>query len=429
VAEGPDAAGLPQADILVEGAAQVLTMPPEGGLGVIEQGVVAIGGGRVMAVGDRAVVRAAARLEGAEVVRLEGGVLAPGYVDSHTHVVFGGSRVAEYVAAVARDSEALLRLMDAGQTGILATVDATRTTPVDELLAQSLARVREMLRLGTTTIESKSGYGLERATEIAQLEVNRRLTELVPVRIVSTFLGAHAVPRDIRRDRYIDWLTAELIPEVAERRLATFCDVYCDVGYYTATETRRILEAGEGAGLRPKIHIDAYSHTGGAQVAADLAAVSADHLDYTTAAEAEEMAAAGVTGVLMPGLDFAVGHTKPFDARMLAASGLPLALATDICPGCWMPSMTLVIQLACRSHHLSVEEAIRASTIGGARALGLEREVGSLQPGFAADLQAWDLPDYRHLAYRLGSDPVRLVIRGGRVVVDRRGEGADGGQP
>jgi imidazolonepropionase len=157
-------------------------------------------------------------------------------------------------------------------------------------------------------------------------------------------------------------------------------------------------------------------------VAADLRAVSADHLDYTTSSEATTMAAAGVTGVLMPGLDFAVGHQRPFDARMLLSSGLPIALATDICPGCWMPSMVLVIQLACRLHGMSVEEAIRAATWGGASALGIEDLVGSLAPGYVADLQVWDLPDYRHLAYRLGSDPVRLVVVDGRVVVDRRDE-------
>jgi len=410
----------PRADLVVTGATEVLTVPPEGGLGVVPHGEVAISSGTVVAVGTRGTLAGTVELDGARVIELDGGVVAPGYVDAHTHVVFGGSRVAEYAARVARDAGALAGLREAAEAGIPATVAATRSTPVDELVGSAGARLAEMIEHGTTTVESKSGYGLTTAAEIALLEVNRALAARVPVRVVSTFLGAHDVPAGSSRAAYVSLVVGEMIPEVASRGLAAFCDVYCDAGYFDAHDARRILEAGVLAGLRPKIHLDAYSQTGAAAVAADLGVVSADHLNELTIADAATLARAGVVGVGLPGLDFAVGHDRPVDLPGLRAAGMEVALATDICPACWMTSMTLVLQLACRRHGLPIDVAIRAATRGGALALGLGDEIGSLTPGYAADLQAWDVPDHRHLAYRLGSNPVVLVVHDGAVVVDRR---------
>lgn len=410
----------PRADLLVEGATEVLTMPAGGGLGIVTNAVVAIGDGYVLGVGDRSTIERAIDISSAQVVQLDGGVVAPGYVDAHTHVVFGGSRIDEYAASVAHDDETLDRLRVAGSTGILATVAATRRASEAELVAQAAARLREMLEHGTTTVESKSGYGLSTATEVAILTANRVLDRQLPMRVVSTFLGAHAVAPGMTKAAYLDLLVDEMIPAVAEDQSATFCDVYCDEGYFSTNEAERILTAGRAAGMRPKIHLDAYSNTGAAAMAARLGAVSADHLNYTTRADAEQLAEAGVVGVVMPGLDLAVAHGRPFDALGLVDAGMTLALATDVCPGCWLTSMTLIVQLACRSYGLTIEMAIRAATFGGAAALGRAGEIGSLEPGCRADLQVWALPDHRHLAYRLGSNPVAMVMVGGHVVVDRR---------
>jgi imidazolonepropionase len=247
------------------------------------------------------------------------------------------------------------------------------------------------------------------------LDVNRRLQEMQPVDIISTFLGAHEFPPDVPRARYIDSVIHEMIPRVAAEGLATFCDVYCDDGYYTVEESRRILEAGRAAGLGLKIHTDAYSDIGGADLAAELGVVSADHLNYTSRDAMRRLAAAGVTGVVMPLLDFAVRHPRPFDAAALFDSRLTLALATDLCPGCWAESMQLVMAYACRQYGFSPEEALLAATVGGATALGLQADRGALQAGMRADLQIWNLPTVEDVIYRLGHNAVETVIAGGRV--------------
>jgi imidazolonepropionase len=207
----------------------------------------------------------------------------------------------------------------------------------------------------------------------------------------------------------------EMTPRVAEEGLAEFCDVYCDEGYYTVEESRRILEASLQVGLKAKIHVDAYANIGGAAMAAELGAVSADHLNYTDRASMQKLAEAGVVGVVMPGLDFAVGHPRPFDARALLAEGMTLALATDLCPGCWLESMQLVMQLACRLYQFSPAEALYAATVGAARSLALGHDRGSLEPGKLADIQIWDLPTFEDVIYRLGNNAVEMVIKRGKV--------------
>jgi imidazolonepropionase len=205
-----------------------------------------------------------------------------------------------------------------------------------------------------------------------------------------------------------------MIPRVAEAGLAEFCDVYCDDGYYTVAETRRILEAGLAAGLKPKIHVDAYADIGGSALAVELPVVSADHLNYTGRAAMRAYAEAGLVGVVMPGLDFAVRHPRPFDARAMFAEGMTLALATDLCPGCWLESMQLVMQLACRLYAFSPEEALLAATVGAAQALGLA-DRGMLASGKLADIQVWDLPSFEDVIYRLGNNAVTMVIKRGKV--------------
>ncbi|MCS6910810.1 MAG: amidohydrolase family protein, partial [Anaerolineales bacterium] len=220
---------------------------------------------------------------------------------------------------------------------------------------------------------------------------------------------------EIPRERYVDLVIHEMLPRVAEEKLAEFCDVYCDEGYYTPEQTRRILEAGRAHGLKLKAHVDQYSALGGSELCAELGVVSADHLNYTERPTMQRLAQAGVVGVLMPLIDFAVKHPRPFDARAMLAEGMTIALATDLCPGGWVESMFLVMQFACRQHGLSPEEALLAATRGGARACALT-DRGTLAPGQLADIQLWDTPTFEDVIYRIGYNPVTTVLKRGQVV-------------
>lgn len=405
----------PKIDLILRGAGEVLTCVPAAynPLGRVRGAVVAIAGERIAAIAPQAELELAWDTLGAREIDLDGKIVAPGFVDCHTHLVFGGSRAQEYAARLTHTAQEVAAL--GIPTGIQATVSMTRASSQDVLLEQALQPLQRMFRCGTTTVESKSGYGLNIEKELELLQINRMLQQMQPVDLVSTFLGAHDFPKDVPRQRYLADLVGEMIPRVAEDGLAEFCDVYCDDGYYTVDETRRILEEGKKYGLKPKLHVDAYANIGGCELAVDLEAVSADHLNYTSRGEMRRLAAAGVVGVVMPGLDFAVGHPHPFDARTLLAEGLTLGLASDFCPGCWMVSMQLVMQLACRLYQLSPEEALYAATAGAAQAVGLAAECGSLEPGKLADIQVWDLPTYEDLIYRLGNNAVSMVVKRGQV--------------
>ncbi|MDN5789867.1 MAG: imidazolonepropionase [Micrococcales bacterium] len=394
-------------DLLVTGGAEVLTCAADapdliGSAG----GGVAIDDGVIVAVGD--ISSYAAEL----VLDARGGLVMPGFVDAHTHVVFGGSRAQEYAARVAG-----LEPPAGAVVGITGTMASTRAAGRTALEEQAGARLREMIEHGTTTVESKSGYGLDIDTEVATLEANRALQQRLPVDIVSTFLGAHAFPPGAEHTAYVEQVV-DLAARVGAGGLADFCDVYCDEGYFDLAQSERILRAGLDAGLPPKVHLDAYSHTGAAALAAELGATSVDHLNFTTDAELARLAAAGVAGVYMPCLDYAVGHPRPLDPRRVVEAGMELALATDICPGCWTTSMQLAIQMGCRAGGLSVPQALRAATLGAAASLGREGRIGSLEVGKQADLIVLDVPSHEEIAYRLGRNNVTTVIRRGEVVHD-----------
>lgn len=408
---------LPTADLLVSGASELLTCAgdsgPGTGLGRIPGGVVAIVEDRVIAVGPESEVRRAVILEGARVLDAEGGVVAPGFVDAHTHLVFGGTRMREYASRLTRTREETEAL--GIPVGILATVEATRRASREELAEAARPRLDEMLAHGATTVESKSGYGLTTADEIKLLEVNRLLDADHPMDLVSTFMGAHDIPPGRSRERYVDEVVAEQIPEVARLELARFCDVFCDGGWFTPEDAVRVLEAGAEAGMAPKIHAEQYTRTGGAAVAAGLGCTSADHLNYATQADLEALAEAGVTAVLMPLIDFAVKHPRPIDARRWKEAALTVGLGTDLCPGGYAASMPLAVQFACRVNGLSPEEAFVAATKGAATACGLF-DRGRLETGALADLQLWDVTSLEEMVYRIGHNPVRTVIKRGKVV-------------
>ena len=415
----------PRADLLIHGAAELITCSETAGdpLGRIPGGAVAVSAGKILATGRREVLEKSIDFSGAELIDASGRIVAPGFVDCHTHLVFGKSRVKEYAMKMTRTAEEIEA--EGLTTGIPASIVMTRETGEEELFSAALDRLKRMLRHGTTTVESKSGYGITWSDEHKMLLVNRRLAESQPVEVVSTFLGAHDFPPEIdrsdesQRTQYIDQLTREMIPRVAEEHLAEFCDVYCDTGYYTAAEAETVLRAGMDNGLLPRIHTDAYANIGGSTLAADLPAVTADHLNYPSPREMTRMADSGVIGVVLPALDFAVSHPDPFDARALIGSGMTLALGTNLNPGNWTESMQIVMQLACRVHRMSPEEAMLAATVGAARAIRRSDRIGRLAEGYQADIQIWGLPTFEDIVYRIGTNGVWRVIKNGEIVVRR----------
>ncbi|WP_066295846.1 imidazolonepropionase [Bacillus sp. FJAT-29937] len=405
-------------DIVISNASEVITCIGEGmeEIGVLTNTWIAIKDEKIVGVGTEAEVKSNFDLEESSFIDAKGKVVAPGFVDSHTHLVFYGTRVEEYAAKLTGKPEKLQQLKIT--TGPSRTVELTRNEPEEELFQQSKKRVMTMLEHGITTIESKSGYGLTTDSEIKILEVGRRLDNETPLDVLNTFLGAHGFPEDLTKSEYLDVIVNDMIPKVGEQGLAEFCDVWCDEGYFTAEESEIVLKAGLKYGMKPKIHADAYSYIGGSDLAAEMKMVSIDHLNYTPEEVMEKLAEAKVTGVLMPALDFAVGHKRPFDARQMLDKGMEIALATDLCPACYTESMQFVINLACRLYKFSVEEAIKAATYGGARALDLD-DRGVIQEGKLADLQIWDVPTYKHIAYELGTNIVETVIKKGKVVISR----------
>ena len=412
----------PKADLIIKNAAEVITCASVSNdpLGRISGGAVACGGDKILAVGSAAQVEARADLTEARVIEAGGKVVAPGFVDCHTHLVFGGSRSKEFALRMTRS---VAEIEATGlTTGIPASIRMTRQAGEDDLFAQAMDRLGRMLKCGTTTVESKSGYGIRWADEQKALKVNRRLQNAQPMDVVSTFVGAHDFPPEIDRNdfkerrAYIDELINEMIPRVAEQGLAEACDIYLDDGYYTTDEAREILSAGKQHSLYPRMHTDCYSQIGGGSLAAELPAVSADHLNYTTPMQMEMMAKAGVVGVVLPSTDFAVAHPKPFEARPMLDAGMTLALATNLNPGNWTESMHFVMQLACRNHGMSPEEAMLAATTGAAKAIRRGDRIGRLGPGFQADIQIWDLPAFEDVIYRLAGNAVGMVIKNGKIV-------------
>jgi imidazolonepropionase len=410
-------------DLIVRGATQVLTMEPALSnapeadhdareVGAILCGAIAVDGGRVADVGTEELIRDTYRA--AQTLDAGGGVVAPGLVDPHTHAVFAGSRHVEF--GMRMRGATYLEILAAGG-GIHSTVAATRAASIDDLVASALPRLDRALRFGVTTMEIKSGYGLDAETEIKMLEAVRRLDGRQPIRLVPTFLGAHVVPKEHadRRGEYVDLLVAEVIPEIARRGLATACDVFLDSGAFDAAEARAILEVGLAHGLRPKIHAGQFTDLGGPELVAELRGLSADHLEVISDAGAAAMAAAGVTAVLLPGAAFSLRDGFP-SGRRLADAGVRVALATDDNPGSSRTeNLPLMASMGAARMGLTCAEAWRGVTVNAAAALGLAGEVGRLVPGLRADAVILRIPDFRTLIYHFGVNHTGAVIVGGVV--------------
>jgi imidazolonepropionase len=333
-----------------------------------------------------------------------GRLVMPGFVDPHTHLVWAGERADEFEMRVA--GATYMEIMAAGG-GIMSTVRHTRAADVAELVSQTRSRLDRMLAHGTTTVEIKTGYGLNVRDELKQLEAIRCLQKESPVTLVPTFLGAHAVPTEYkgRTDEYVDLVVGVMLPAVADLdEPPPFCDVFCEDGAFSLEQSRRVLEAAQALGFGLKIHVDEFKPLGGTRLAVELGAASADHLVSTPPDEIELLARSGTIAVALPGTPFGLGHHDYTPARALIGAGGAVALATDCNPGtCWCESMQLMIALACRYMAMTPAEAISAATINAAHAVGLGHEVGSLEPGKRADLILLDAPSYTHLGYRFKS--------------------------
>lgn len=402
--------------LVIRGASQVVSSPDGGPPEVLAGGVVLCAGDRIVWVGvEGDWPSAIAPGPGAEVLDAAGGVVTAGLVECHTHLVFAGSRAGEFARRLAGEDYAEI-LRQGG--GILGTVRRTRAASDGELRALARARLESLLARGVTTVEVKSGYGLDAETELRILRVVRDLDREGPWDLVPTFLGAHAVPAERRADRgrYVDEVVEEMLPRVVDEGLARFCDVFCEREAFTAGESRRILIRARDLGLGLKVHAEQITRSGGAALAAELGAISADHLERVGAEDVEALAAAGVTAVLLPGAMLFLRSEAP-PARALRQAGVRVAVSTDWNPGTSpTPDLLLMGTLGCLAMGLTLEEALAGITVHAARAVGLEGDRGQVRVGARADLAVFRVPDWRELFHALGHRPASAVVKDGRIV-------------
>ena len=414
----------PTADLILTDASELLTLAhPAGGprvgpalreLAIVKDGALAVKGGRIVAAGGRdAVLGAVEPHPECRQISAGGRVVMPGFVDCHTHTVFARYRLDEYEWRVAGTP---YEEIAARGGGIAKSVEHMRATPEAALETISRARLAGCIEHGTTTIEIKSGYGLDLDNEMKQLRVIRRLAEAFPITVVATFLGGHAIPPEHARSRaaYVGAIVDEMIPAVARANLAEFNDVFCETGVFTREETERILRSGQRAGLKARLHADELTDMGAAELAADIGAVSADHLKKISERGISRMASAGVFGVLLPGTSFGLPSLSFAPARRMVEAGMRLAIASDFNPGSsTSESMPMMTSIACSHMRLSPAEAIAMSTYNPAFVLGREREVGSLEAGKRADFLVLNCADYREVPNHFGVNPVARVFVAG----------------
>ncbi|PYJ42825.1 MAG: imidazolonepropionase [Verrucomicrobia bacterium] len=383
-----------------------------GGLAIIRDGGMLIRDGKIELVGLSDEIEKESR--GAEIVDARGRVVLPGFVDAHTHLVFAGNRLDDFERRARGES---YEQISKAAGGIWSTVEKTRAASEHDLLVEAKKRADWFLRCGTTTIEAKSGYGLTLEDELTILRVMRSLNKQSSLEIVPTFLGAHAVPRGMDTDEYIGLMIDQMLPHIAREKLAAFCDVFCERGYFDVEQSRKILTAARKLGLRLRIHADQLSNLGGAKLAAELKAATADHLEKTDEQGIAAMKSAGVQPVLLPGSVYALGSSGYPRAREMIEAGLAVVLATDFNPGSSpTASMPMILSLACTQMKMSPPEAVTAATINAAHSLNRGNKVGSLEPGKLANFSVFDCADYRELAYWFGIPQMHSVyVRGERV--------------
>jgi imidazolonepropionase len=411
-------------ELLIQNAREVVTVSVSGkrmkigkemrDLDVIEHGSIFIRDGIIEWVGretDRT-IRASAETA---IFDASDKVVLPGFVDSHTHLVFAGSRENEF--ALRAERKTYQEIAEAGG-GIWSTVMEVRRATKKELKRAAEKRLDEMMKHGTTTVEIKSGYGLDMDNEIKMLEVINELEKEHYLTVIPTLLGAHAIPPEYgdNSDAYVRFLLDKLIPYVGRKQLAKFSDVFCEQGYFNALQGEHLLNEAKNLGMRPKVHADELSACGGAELAAKVGAISADHLEHASKNGIDALKESGVVATLLPGVSFFLGHQYA-PARKLIDAGVPVALATDFNPGsCMSFSMPMIMTIACTQMKMAPEEAITASTLNGAAALGLSDKLGSIEVGKLADIAVYDIPNYRYLPYHFGANFLSTVIKGGVIL-------------
>ena len=417
-------------NLLITGAAQLLTLrggaPRRGNslsnLGLVKDGCVLVSAGKIAAVGTRKQLEA--RKDAKEAVKLDvgGRLVLPGFVDSHTHLIHAASRAEEYELKIQGASYEEIAKKGGG---ILNSVKKLRAATSEALKARARAALEEFASYGTTTVEAKSGYGLDVSSELKILRLQRELKREQPLEIVSTFLGAHVVPGEFRdkpdgAERYVAVLVEQLLPDVVNENLVEFCDVFCDRGAFTVAQSRRILSEAQAHGLAPRLHAEQLSRTGATQLAVELGAASCDHLEHVNAVDIRALAKSETVATLLPGCDFHLGWKNYAPARKLIDAGAIVALATDYNPGTSPTmSMPMVLSLACSQLRMTPAEAIAAATINGAYAVRRDKQVGSLEVGKQADLAVFEVEDYREIPYYFGMQRCWLTMKRGEIVYMR----------
>lgn len=421
-------------ELLITHATELVTLagparPRTGGemreLGIIKDGAILIRDGAIAAAGPSSEIELQAS-PAAERIDARGMVVMPGFVDAHTHVVFAGTREDEYEMRAAGLTYQDIALRGGG---IRSTVRKTRAASEQELFETALPRVRWLLEHGTTTIEAKSGYGLTLEDEMKILRVIARLNRETPLELIPTFLGAHEIPDEYRsastegatREDYLRLVIDEMLPRVAAEGLARYCDIFCESHVFTVEESRRVLKRAKELGLGIRFHADQLSLCGGGLLAAELGAATADHLEWIDDEGIEALRGAGVMAVLLPGAVFNLGLTRYPPARAMIEAGLAVVIATDFNPGSSpTPSMQMALSIACAQMRILPSEAVTAATINAAYSLDCGGRVGSLESGKQADIVLFDCADYRQIPYFFGMNHAAIVIKRGRVLIDRR---------
>lgn len=417
--------------LLITGASQLLTLrgrvPRRGkafsDLGILRNGALLIRDGLIAAVGTSPDVEQLPEARTAEKLDVGGRVVLPGFVDSHTHLIHAASRAEEYELKIAGASYEQIARKGGG---ILNSVKKLRAATNEALKERARDALREFAAYGTTTLEGKSGYGLDAASELRILGLQRELTLEQPIEIVSTFLGAHVLPAEYSNKtggarQYVALLTDRLIPEVAAGNLAEFCDVFCDRGAFSRKDSKTILEAGKKAGLLPRVHAEQLTRTGATQLAVQLGAASCDHLERISKADIQALADSNTVATLLPGCDFHLGLKEYAPARALIDAGAIVAVATDYNPGTSPTmSMPMVLSLACSQLRMTPAEAIVAATMNAAYSLRRDRQIGSLEAGKQADIAVFDVEDYREIPYYFGMDKCWMTLKKGQTIFRKR---------